>query len=62
MNNKDLVAKAVYDVVKDDLTLEQVEQLLENPKSAEHGVVAFPAFKLANFSPKAPHKIAEYLA
>ena len=34
MNNKDLVAKAVYDAVKDDLTLEQVEQLLENPKSA----------------------------
>ena len=47
MNNKDLVAKAVYDVVKDDLTLEQVEQLLENPKSAEHGDVAFPAFSLA---------------
>ena len=35
MNNKDLVAKAVYDAVKDDLTLEQVEQLLENQLNTE---------------------------
>lgn len=62
MNNKDLVAKAVYDVVKDDLTLEQVEQLLENPKSAEHGDVAFPAFSLAKVYRKAPRQIAADLA
>ncbi len=62
MNNKDLVAKAVYDIVKDDLTLEQVEQLLENPKSAEHGDVAFPAFSLAKVYRKAPQQIAADLA
>lgn len=62
MNNKDLVAKAVYDIVKDDLTLEQVEQLLENPKSAEHGDVAFPAFLLAKVYRKAPQQIAADLA
>lgn len=62
MNNKDLVAKAVHDVVKDDLTLEQVEQLLENPKSAEHGDVAFPAFSLAKVYRKAPQQIAADLA
>ncbi|HGF7586741.1 MULTISPECIES: arginine--tRNA ligase [Enterococcus] len=62
MNNKDLVAKAVYDVVKDDLTLEQVEQLLENPKSAEHGDVAFPAFSLAKVYRKAPQQITADLA
>ncbi|MCO5462076.1 arginine--tRNA ligase [Enterococcus faecium] len=62
MNNKDLVTKAVYDVVKDDLTLEQVEQLLENPKSAEHGDVAFPAFSLAKVYRKAPQQIAADLA
>ena len=62
MNNKDLVAKAVYDTVKDDLTLEQVEQLLENPKSAEHGDVAFPAFSLAKVYRKAPQQIAADLA
>ncbi|HDL0669826.1 TPA: arginine--tRNA ligase, partial [Enterococcus faecium] len=58
----DLVAKAVYDAVKDDLTLEQVEQLLENPKSAEHGDVAFPAFSLAKVYRKAPQQIAADLA
>ncbi len=52
MNNKDVVAKAVYDVVKEDLTLEEVEKLLENPKSADHGDVAFPAFSLAKIYPK----------
>lgn len=62
MNNKDLVAKAVYDAVKDDLTLEQVEQLLENPKSAEHGDVAFPAFSLAKVYRKASQQIAADLA
>ncbi|TAQ03356.1 arginine--tRNA ligase [Enterococcus faecium] len=62
MNNRDLVAKAVYDAVKDDLTLEQVEQLLENPKSAEHGDVAFPAFSLAKVYRKAPQQIAADLA
>ena len=48
--------------VKDDLTLEQVEQLLENPKSAEHGDVAFPAFSLAKVYRKAPQQIAADLA
>jgi hypothetical protein len=33
MNNKEIVAQAIFAVVKEDLTLEQVSQLLENPKS-----------------------------
>ena len=35
---------------KEDLTLEQVSQLLENPKTAEHGDVAFPAFAFSQKS------------
>lgn len=62
MNNKELVAKAVYDAVKDDLSLEEVSRLLENPKSAEHGDVAFPAFSLAKVYRKAPQQIATELA
>lgn len=62
MKNKEVVAKAVFDVVKDDLTLEQVERLLENPKSAVHGDVAFPAFSLAKIYRKAPQQIASELA
>ncbi|GMA48134.1 arginine--tRNA ligase [Tetragenococcus muriaticus] len=62
MKNKEVVAKTVFDVVKDDLTLEQVEQLLEYPKSAEHGDVAFPAFSLAKIYRKAPQQIVSDLA
>lgn len=62
MNNKEIVAKAIFDVVKEDLSLETVRQLLENPKSVEHGDVAFPAFSLAKVYRKAPQQIAADLA
>ncbi|EOH99751.1 arginyl-tRNA synthetase [Enterococcus haemoperoxidus ATCC BAA-382] len=62
MNNKEIVAKAIYDVVKEDLSLENVTQLLENPKSVDHGDVAFPAFSLAKVYRKAPQQIAADLA
>lgn len=62
MNNKEIVAKALHAVVKEDLTLEQVEKLLETPKSADHGDVAFPAFALARVYHKAPQQIASELA
>ncbi|GGI65967.1 arginine--tRNA ligase [Enterococcus alcedinis] len=62
MNNKNIVAKAIYDVVKEDLTLEQVTQFLEKPKTAAHGDVAFPAFGLAKAYRKAPQQIAQELA
>ena len=31
MNNKDIVAQAVFEAVKENLTLPEVERLLENP-------------------------------
>ncbi|MBO0439727.1 arginine--tRNA ligase [Candidatus Enterococcus ikei] len=62
MNNKEIVAKAIFEVVKEDLTLEDVTQLLENPKSVDHGDVAFPAFSLAKIYRKAPQQIAADLA
>lgn len=62
MNNKQIVAQAIYAAVKEDLTLEQVSQLLENPKTAEHGDVAFPAFALDKVYRKAPQQIASELA
>ena len=62
MNNKDIVAKAIYAVVKEDLTYEQITNFLENPKTAEHGDVAFPAFGLAKAYRKAPQQIAQELA
>ncbi|EOH99130.1 arginyl-tRNA synthetase [Enterococcus moraviensis ATCC BAA-383] len=62
MNNKEIVAQAIFDVVKEDLSLETVTQLLENPKSVDHGDVAFPAFSLAKVYRKAPQQIAADLA
>mgnify|MGYP003610677547 CR=1 FL=1 len=43
MNNQNIVAKAIYDVVKDDLTLEQILRFLETTKSKEKVEVANPA-------------------
>jgi arginyl-tRNA synthetase len=62
MNNKQLVAEALFAVVKEDLTVAQILQLLENPKTADHGDVAFPAFSLAKIFRKAPQQIAKELA
>ena len=62
MNNKEIVAKAIYETVKDELTLDEIVQLLENPKSVDHGDVAFPAFSLAKVYRKAPQQIAADLA
>ncbi|OTN90165.1 arginine-tRNA ligase [Enterococcus sp. 7E2_DIV0204] len=62
MNNKEIVAKAIYDVLKEDLSLEAVTQLLENPKSVDHGDVAFPVFSLAKVYRKVPQQIAADLA
>jgi arginyl-tRNA synthetase len=62
MNNKEVVAKALHDVLKAELSYEQIAQLLENPKSADHGDVAFPAFSLAKIYRKAPQQIAGELA
>ncbi len=53
MNNKEIVAQAIHQVVKEDLSIEQVQQLLENPKSADHGDVAFPAFSSKSLSESA---------
>ncbi|GAA2900716.1 arginine--tRNA ligase [Enterococcus pseudoavium] len=62
MNNQEIVAQAVFEVVKDHLALPEVERLLENPKSADHGDVAFPTFALAKVFRKAPQQIAAELA
>lgn len=62
MNNKEIVAKALHDVLNEELTMDQIEQLLENPKSVDNGDVAFPAFSLAKIYRKAPQQIAAELA
>ncbi|MDR1473047.1 MAG: arginine--tRNA ligase [Lactobacillales bacterium] len=62
MNEKDLVTRALATALNGQLALEEIKNLLENPKSAVHGDVAFPAFFLAKILRKAPNIIASELA
>ncbi|MEO1772207.1 arginine--tRNA ligase [Candidatus Enterococcus ferrettii] len=61
MNNKELVAAAIFQITQEQLTKEEILNLLETPKFANHGDVAFPVFSLAKLYRKAPQKIAEEL-
>lgn len=55
------VAQALKEQIGDALPIEKIVSLLENPKSAEHGDIAFPAFALAKVFRKAPQQIATEL-
>ncbi len=58
MNNQAIVSKTLHQALSEHLTYEQIENLLEKPKYAEHGDVAFPVFSLAKIFRKAPQQIA----
>ena len=62
MNERDVVAAALHHVLADYLSNEEILNLLENPKSVDHGDVAFPVFSLAKVLRKAPQVIAAELA
>lgn len=62
MDLKKLVANEIHRHVAEHLSEEQVYGLLEKPKHAEHGDIAFPAFSLAKVFRKAPQMIAQDLA
>ncbi len=62
MNEKLLAAKSLFAVLDGALELEQIENLLEKPKSSEMGDIAFPAFSLAKTLRKAPQIIAGEIA
>lgn len=62
MNEKLLAAKSLFAVLDGALELEQIENLLEKPKSSEMGDIAFPAFSLAKALRKAPQIIAGEIA
>jgi arginyl-tRNA synthetase len=56
-------ARLLHTVIgPNSLSEEQIFQLLERPKSDEHGDIAFPAFQLAKAERKAPPVVAADLA
>ena len=58
MNEKQIVATALYQVLSESLTLEEITNFLERPKTKAHGDWAFPTFSLAKSLRKAPQAIA----
>lgn len=62
MDLKKIVATEIHRHVAEHLNEQQVYDLLEKPKHAEHGDIAFPAFSLAKVFRKAPQMIATELA
>lgn len=58
MNEKNIVAQSLHDVLSEYLSLDEIYNLLEQPKTADHGDIAFPAFSLAKVMRKAPQMIA----
>ncbi|TFJ75772.1 arginine--tRNA ligase [Carnobacterium maltaromaticum] len=58
MDYKLLVAELLQKEIGETLTTEQIFNLLEKPKSADHGDIAFPTFALAKAFRKAPQQIA----
>lgn len=58
MDYKLTVAQALNEQIGDALSIDQIVNLLEKPKSVEHGDIAFPAFALAKTYRKAPQQIA----
>lgn len=51
-------ASALYPNVQDELTMDQIVQLIEKPKYSNQGDLAFPCFSLAKTRRKAPQAIA----
>lgn len=58
MDYKLTVAQALNEQIGDALSIDEIVNLLEKPKSVEHGDIAFPAFALAKTYRKAPQQIA----
>lgn len=61
MNQQTIVVDALYPLLSDHLTKEDIQQLIEVPQHATHGDLAFPVFTLARVLRKAPPLIAQDL-
>ena len=62
MNYKQELAKVLYEVLGQEMQVEELEMLIEKPKNQQHGDLAFPCFSLAKLKRKSPNMIAEELS
>lgn len=61
MNQTSIVVEALYPLLLDHLSKEDINQLIEVPQHSTHGDLAFPVFTLARVLRKAPPLIAQEL-
>lgn len=61
MNFKQELASILLDLLGKEMTLKDLELMIEKPKNQEHGDLAFPCFTLAKLKRKSPNLIAEEL-
>lgn len=62
LDYKQIIAKDLSTQLSEHLSLEDIYQLLENPKNEDHGDLAFPTFRLAKAFRKNPAEIANDIA
>ena len=62
LDYKQIIAEDLSAQLSEHLSLEDIYQLLENPKNEAHGDLAFPTFRLAKAFRKNPAEIANEIA
>ena len=62
LDYKQIIAEDLSAQLSEHLSLEDIYQLLENPKNEDHGDLAFPTFRLAKAFRKNPAEIANEIA
>jgi arginyl-tRNA synthetase len=62
MNLKKELASILYELLDQEISLTELELMIEKPKNTSHGDLAFPCFTLAKLKRKAPNAIAQDLS
>ncbi|WP_413304538.1 arginine--tRNA ligase [Bacillus sp. 1P10SD] len=62
MNFKKELASILYELLDQEISLNELELMIEKPKNTQHGDLAFPCFTLAKLKRKSPNLIAQELS
>lgn len=62
MNFKNELAANLYELLNQEISAAELELIIEKPKNAAHGDLAFPCFTLAKLKRKSPNLIAQELS
>ncbi|WHY86638.1 arginine--tRNA ligase [Neobacillus novalis] len=62
MNFKKELAAILFELLEQEISADELELMVEKPKNASHGDLAFPCFTLAKLKRKSPNMIAQELS